>query len=177
MSVLADDLRANAKHWDRSVPGPLFNLKAQTFANTETSRAVPDNKATDHGIRGGLEMAFDAGINPAYDLTVQKSSQGDTIGRTRSLLDALTNIVRRAGITQLTAKFGGFFCVADHEPADRELQAVSFRGCIHRGIIAPSGSVFPISRIVLSGPDGICMLCFYRFHLGIDDGDGRPWGF
>jgi hypothetical protein len=177
MSVFANDLRPDTKHWDESIPSPLLDLKAETFANPETSCAVTNHKAADNGPRWRLEMAFDAGIDPAYDLAVQKSSKGDTVGRPRVLVDPYAKIVGRVGITELAAEVGDFFGVVDHQPADRELEAVPFRGGIHTGIIAPSGLVYSASQTLLDGLADICMLCFYRFQFGTDDGEQCPWDF
>jgi hypothetical protein len=46
-------------------------------------------------------MVFDGGIDPAYDLTVENSSEGDAVGGARSLIDALAKISRRTGIAEL----------------------------------------------------------------------------
>jgi hypothetical protein len=176
MSIFANDLGPDTKHWDESIPSPLLDLKAETFANPETSPVVANHKAADNGARWRLEMAFDASIDPADKLSVQKSSKGDTVGRAFSLLDPHAKIVGRVGITELAAEVSCLFGVVDHQPADRELQAVPFRRGIHTGIIAPSGLVYSTSQTLLGGVADICVLCFYRFQLGNDDGETNAHG-
>jgi hypothetical protein len=177
MSVFANDLRPDTEHWDESIASPLLDLSAETFANPETSCAIANHKAADNGARWRLEMVFDAGIDPAYELAVQNSSKGDTVGRARSLLDPLAKIVGRVGIAKLAAEVGGFFGIVDPQPADGELQTVPFRRGIHKGIIARSGLVYSTSQRLLGGLADISMLCFYRLQLGTDDGDQCPWDF
>ena len=105
MSVFPDDLRPDTKHRDEFIPSPLLDLKAETFANPETSCAVANHKAADNGPCWRLEMALDAGIDPAYDLAVENCGERDPVGGARRLLDSLAKLVGRVRITKLAGQF------------------------------------------------------------------------
>jgi hypothetical protein len=65
-------------------------------------------------------MMFDEGIDPAYDLTLKNSGEGNTVSRARSLLDTLAKIVGSIGIAELAAKLSGYLRIVHRKPADRE---------------------------------------------------------
>jgi hypothetical protein len=121
MCIFANDLRTNANHRYGLAPSPLFNLKAQPSPDTESSRAIANDQATDDHPRRRLKMVFYGSIDPPNHLTIEKCRNRNAVHRACSTLDAPAKIIGRSRITKLTAEFSSLFCIVDSESANREL--------------------------------------------------------
>src|SRR6266436_5496475 len=76
-------------------------------------------------------MPFHRGVDPAHNLTVENSGEGDPVVGARQLLDALAKIASRAGIAELAAQCSGRFCIVCREPANRNSRDISFNEVPH----------------------------------------------
>jgi hypothetical protein len=90
------------------------------LADAHAAYAIANDEAADHDARRSLKMMFDEGIDPAYDLTLENSGEGNTVSRARPLLDTLAKIVGRIGVAELAAKLSGCLRIVHREPADRK---------------------------------------------------------
>jgi hypothetical protein len=85
-------------------------------------------------------MPFHRGIDPAHNLAIDNSGEGDPVGSARQLINALAKILRRAGIAELAAQFGGPFRIVCRKPPNQQTCNVPFLG-FHTTIIARRGSI------------------------------------
>jgi len=137
MGFKAGAARSDAENGKSALPGPMFNVLAETEADLAISITVLDDEPADEGLWRRLEMVLDGDLDPGNDVIADASDEGCLIlCAMRERLDPGCDVRRRALIAELLCEGCNLFGIAEFNGPDEELLRMCRGGVVHVNIVS-----------------------------------------